>query len=140
MNQIALDFIRQHEGCRLRAYADVGGIFTCGWGSTGSDIHADTVWSQEQADARLEQDVARFETAVASLVKVVITDNQMAALVSFAFNLGVHALATSTLLRLLNNGDKLGAAAQYVRWDRAGGVEVPGLLKRRHDEADLFLS
>lgn len=140
MNQIAVEFIKSHEGCRLEAYADTGGIATCGWGSTGPDIHMDTVWTQEQADARLEQDVARFEAAVDNLVKVEITENQQAALISFAYNLGSHALAGSTLLKRLNANDYVGAAAEFQRWDRAGGREIPGLLKRRHDEADLFLS
>lgn len=140
MNETALAFIKAHEGCRLTAYADLGGMWTCGWGSTGSDIHPGTVWTQEHADARLADDVGRFEVAVSQIVNVQVTDNQMAALVSFAYNLGVHALAGSTLLRLVNQRDFVGAAAQFQRWDRAGGREVPGLLQRRHDEADLFLT
>lgn len=140
MNQIAAQFIKEHEGCRLKAYADTGGLSTIGYGATGPDIHPGSVWTQEHADMRLGEDVARFEKAVNELVTVPITENQRAALISFAFNLGAHALAGSTLLRKLNEGDKLGAAAEFVRWDRAGGREVPGLLRRRHNEADLFLS
>lgn len=140
MNQTAAQFIKEHEGCRLTAYADTGGVFTVGYGATGPDIHPGTVWDQAHAETRLAEDVARFEKAVNELVTVPITDNQRAALVSFAFNLGAHALAGSTLLRKLNAGDKPGAAAEFIRWDRAGGVEVPGLLRRRHNEADLFLS
>ncbi len=140
MNQTAAQFIRQHEGCKLTAYADTGGVFTCGWGATGPDIHPGTTWTQAQADARLEQDVERFERAVDELVKVPITDNQRAALTSFAFNLGAHALAGSTLLRKLNAGDMVGAAAEFQKWDRAGGKEVPGLLKRRQEESAIFLA
>lgn len=140
MNQTAGQFIKEHEGCRLKAYADTGGVFTIGYGATGPDIHPGTTWTQEHAETRLAEDVARFEKAVDELVTVPITDNQRAALISFAFNLGAHALAGSTLLKKLNAGDKMGAAAEFIRWDRAGGVEVPGLLRRRHNEADLFLS
>lgn len=140
MNQIALDFIRSHEGCLLTAYQDIGGMMTCGWGSTGPDIHQGTIWTQEQANARLEQDVARFQAAVDDLVKVSISQNQEAALISFAYNLGAHALASSTLLRKLSAGDMAGAAAEFQRWDHAGGREVLGLLKRRQDEAALFLA
>lgn len=140
MNAPAAQFIREHEGCRLKAYADTGGVFTVGYGATGTDIHPGTVWTQAQCELRLEEDVTRFERAVNDLVTVPINDNQRAALISFAFNLGAHALAGSTLLKKLNAGDKMGAAAEFVRWDRAGGVEVPGLLRRRHNEADLFLS
>jgi lysozyme len=147
MNQIALDFIKEHEGCSLTAVWDVNG-WACGYGSHGPDVHEGTVWSQEQATARLAQDVARFEAAVDNVVKVPITENQQAALISFAYNLGIFALAgdpkhgtpPSTLLRLLNAGDKLGAASQFIRWIHVGNKEVPGLIKRRHDEADLFLA
>ncbi len=138
MNQIALEFIKEHEGCSLKAFFDVNG-WACGYGSHGADVHEGTTWTQEQADARLEQDAQRFEDAVNALVKVPITQNQQAALTSLCYNIGAKALTSSTLLRALNAGDKMMAAAQFVRWVHIGNQEIPGLIKRRHDEADLFL-
>jgi GH24 family phage-related lysozyme (muramidase) len=73
-------------------------------------------------------------------VKVSVTQNQFDALVDFVFNLGQGKFAGSTLLRGLNAGDFSGAAAEFVKWDHAGGQVVPGLLRRRLAEAQLFQS
>ncbi len=137
---IAAQFVKAHEGCKLTAYKDLGGIWTCGWGATGPDIHEGTVWSQEAADARLLSDLANAQAGVRRQMKVAIALNQEAALVSFVFNLGESRLKDSTLLHLLNQGDELGAAEQFPRWSNAGGRKIKGLLKRRFEEAALFLT
>jgi lysozyme len=67
-----------------------------------------------------------------------LTQNQFDALVDFVFNIGGGNFGTSTLLRKVNASDFLGAAAEFLRWDRLHGVEVPGLLRRRQAEANLF--
>lgn len=139
MNQIAAQFIKAHEGCKLAAYRDSAGIWTIGYGATGPEVHEGAVWTQQQADARLESDIARFEAGVKRCVKVPLSDKQAAALISFAFNLGEASLASSTLLTMLNQGDVIEAAKQFHRWDKAGGHELKGLLIRRFDEASLFL-
>lgn len=72
-------------------------------------------------------------------VKVKLTQNQFDALVSFVYNVGVGAFRTSTLLRKLNNGDYVGAAAEFKRWKFGGGKELPGLVRRRKAEEQLFL-
>ena len=128
MNQTAIDFIKAAEGCTLEAVWDVNG-WACGYGEHGDDIHENTSWSQEYADARLALRVEKFRIAVDALVKTPINENQEAALTSLAYNIGAAALASSTLLRLLNSGDKFGAAAQFIRWDRSGGVELPGFVE-----------
>lgn len=146
----AIDLIKQFEGCakrmpdgRLRAYPDPGtggAPWTIGWGSTGRDIVPGTVWTQEQADARLASEVAEKAAGVERLVTVPLTDNELAALISFSYNVGVSALAGSTLLRLLNAGaPKESVAEQFGRWTKAAGKELPGLVKRRAAEKALFL-
>ena len=140
VNEAGLALIREFEGCRLDAYLCPAGIPTIGYGATGPDIRMGMVWTQEQADARLVEDLARFAAGVERLVQVDLTDNQFAALVSFAYNVGLGALRDSTLLRKLNAGDYLGAADQLPRWARAGGRIMPGLTRRRAAERDLFLS
>ncbi|MDU2883127.1 MAG: lysozyme, partial [Enterobacter sp.] len=62
------------------------------------------------------------------------------ALVDFAYNLGVKALEGSTLLKKLNAGDYAGAAAEFPKWNKAGGKVLPGLVKRREAERTLFLA
>ena len=96
--------------------------------------------TQEQAEQWLQEDVQIAVDAVNRLVTVELTQNQFDALVDFTFNLGTGSLQNSTLLRLLNASNYTGAANEFERWDKAGGQTLPGLLKRRQAERDLFNS
>ena len=138
MSAKALDLIKNFEGCRLTAYDDGFGIFTIGYGHTGPGVVKGLTITQEQADDLLAGDVRSANATLNRLVAVPLTDNQRAALISFVFNVGSQAFKTSTLLRLLNSGDYTAAAAQFERWNKAGGVEVRGLTRRRLAEAALF--
>lgn len=136
-SRAGLDLIKTFEGCRLEAYGDVAGVLTLGFGHTGPDVHAGMEITQEQADILLAQDLEEAEEVVGRLTRsVTLNQNQFDALISFEFNTG--ALAHSTLLKqiLMHNFD--GAAKEFVRWDHAGGVEVPGLFRRRSAEQALF--
>lgn len=135
-----IDFIKAHEGCALTAYQDGGGIWTIGYGHTGNVHEGDTI-TQDQADALLVADCEPAEDAIDSKVTVPLNTNQYDALGSFTFNIGVENFENSTLLKLLNAGDYQGAADQFGRWvhDAAGNVE-PGLVRRREDEKELFLT
>jgi len=139
-NPIALQFIRDHEGCELVAYPDATGIPTVGYGQTGPDIFIGTVWTQDQANAALEKTVAKVESDVRRLLgDTILSTEQMAAVISLTYNVGAGAFSSSTLLTLLKGKDWLAAAKQFERWDRAGGAELKGLLIRRFEEAVLFL-
>lgn len=133
-----ITLVKSSEGLKLVAYKCPAGIWTNGYGHTGPDVTPGMVITQAQADALLARDLERFETGVARLVKVPLNQNQFDALVCFSFNLGLGALQGSTLLRLLNAGDYAGAAAQFPRWNKAGGKELPGLTRRRAAEQSLF--
>jgi GH24 family phage-related lysozyme (muramidase) len=76
---------------------------------------------------------------VLGLVKVPLNSNQFSALVSFSFNVGTGNLQTSTLLKKLNALDYTGAADEFLKWAKAKGQELPGLVRRRKAERDLFL-
>lgn len=134
-----LALIKQFEGCCLTAYRCPAGVWTIGWGFTHG-VKPGQVMTQAEADARLLKEYQAYEAKVRRLVKVPLTANQLGALVSFAFNVGVGALGSSTLLRLLNAGNYQGAAAQFARWNKAGGRALAGLIRRRSAEARLFLS
>jgi lysozyme len=82
--------------------------------------------------------VRKFEAGVKRLVKVPLAQGQFDALVSFSFNVGLGALGSSTLLRKLNAGDYRGAAAEFPRWNKAGGKVYEGLTRRRAAERSLF--
>lgn len=132
--------IKSFEGCELEAYPDPGTggePWTIGWGHTGGVKPGDVI-TAEEADDLFDNDTDRFEAAVDLLTGGVATDNQFAALVSFAYNVGAGALKTSTLLRLHNEGDYAGAAAQFARWNKAAGQVLKGLTRRRAAEAELY--
>lgn len=134
-----LELIKRHEGLRLKAYTCSAGVWTIGYGHTGPDVTPDLLITKEHADRLLAEDVADAEKGVFTRLKTPPTQNQFDAMVSLAFNIGVGAFAKSTVLRLYNAGDTLGASKAFALWNKAGGKENKGLLKRRLAEAELFL-
>jgi lysozyme len=128
------------EQCRLVAYWDaLGKVWTIGWGHTRGVAQGLTC-IQAQADAWLPEDMALCEADVNSHVTVPLTQNEFDALCDFSFNLGCEALNSSTLLKQLNAGNYKAAAAEFQKWDHAGGQVVAGLLTRRLAEQDVFES
>lgn len=139
-SQTGVNLTKRFEECRLTAYQDVRGIWTIGWGHTGPEVCEGLTWTQEQADAALIKDTAWATTVVNEDVNVPLTQGEFDALVDFVFNAGSGNFRGSTMLKLLNEGDYAGAAAQFDRWNYAGGKEVAGLLRRRQDEEAEFNS
>ncbi|MBF0428522.1 MAG: lysozyme [Magnetococcales bacterium] len=145
--QAAVDLIKNAEGCYLTAYYCPAGVPTIGYGHTKGVTPADVAQkktiTQAEADALLGQDLALVSEQVAHYVNVGLSDEQHGALVSFTFNLGVGNLAASTLLKKLNRGDYLGAADEFGKWVKATvngkKITLPGLVKRRAAEKNLFL-
>ena len=134
-----LSLIKKYEGCRTNAYKCPAGVWTIGYGHT-KGVSQGMMISHRDADKLLEEDLKYFESAVSSAVTVPINQNQFDALVSLAFNIGVGAFDKSTLLARLNSKNYRGAAEQFLRWTRGGGKVLPGLVKRRQEERELFLS
>jgi lysozyme len=133
-----LALTKRFEGLSLTAYPDAAGIWTIGYGHTGPGVHQGLTITEHDANLFLESDIARAVTAVNRLVTAPILQNHFDALVDFAFNLGVAALAGSTRLRSVNAEDFAAAAAEFPRWDHVKGRIIPGLLRRRQAEAHLF--
>lgn len=133
-----LTIIKIFEALRLRAYLCPAGIPTIGWGHTRGVKMGDTC-TYLQAEQWLREDCRDAERAVNARVKVPLTQNQFDALVSFVFNVGGGAFASSTMLRKLNAGDYVGAAEQFPRWNKSGGKVLRGLTLRREREQNLFL-
>ncbi|MDB9529196.1 lysozyme [Oscillatoria sp. CS-180] len=144
INRDGLRIIKHFEGLELRAYQDSVGVWTIGYGHTSAagppTVYAGQTITEAEAEAILKKDLGIFENGVRDVVTVPLNSNQFSALVSFSFNVGVGALRTSTLLRLLNTGDYQGAADQLPRWVKAGGETLLGLVRRRDAERALFLS
>lgn len=130
--------IKTFEGLSLTAYLDPVGIWTIGYGHTAPWIKSGDWIYREEADEILKEDLLEAEQAVARSVAVPLTQNQFDALVSFTFNVGPGAFRSSTLLRLLNMANYLAASAQFPRWIYAGKITLPGLVRRRIAERQLF--
>jgi lysozyme len=138
-SQAGVELIKGFEGVRLNAYDDGIGVATIGVGHING-VHMGDVITEDQADDYLRDDLGSAEAAVNRLVKVPLDQSKFDALVSFTFNLGAGALASSTLLKKLNSGDVDGAADEFLRWTKAGGRIMAGLTKRRISERMLFLT
>ena len=139
MNQQSINFIKKYEGCKLSAYRCPANVWTIGYGHT-KKVRAGQKITQAQAEKLLQEDLAVFEQGVNDLSTVELTENQCAALVSFAYNLGLAALKKSTLLKKLNAADFSGAADEFLKWDNVNGKPLKGLTARRGAERTLFLT
>ncbi|NEQ42646.1 MAG: lysozyme [Leptolyngbya sp. SIOISBB] len=143
INAAGLELIKHFEGRELRAYQDSVGIWTIGYGHTSAagppQVRAGMTITEQGAEDILKKDLELFENGVRDRVKVSMNSNQFSALVAFSFNVGLGALGSSTLLRKLNGGDYREAADQLLRWVKAGGATLPGLVRRRDAERALFL-
>lgn len=139
---VCYELIMHFEGLRLAAYYDSVNVVTIGIGTTryedGSKVKITDKITKERALQLLEHDMTKFAQAVNRLVRVNIHQHHFDALVSFAYNVGIGNLETSTLLKKLNKGDFDGAAAEFPRWNKAGGRELAGLTRRREAERVLF--
>lgn len=136
----ASDLLKSFEGCRLTAYQDQGGIWTVGYGCTGADIGPGTVWTQERADAELLLRVNKLQDIILHALQVHVTPQQLAALVSLAYNIGPGAFLRSTVLRELNSKDFKAAADAFLLWNRVRGKVNEGLARRREAERAVFLT
>lgn len=139
INEQGLALIKEFEGCKLQAYLCPAGVPTIGYGHTRSATMGQVI-TETEADALLREDLKDAEESVNQLVAAPINDNQFSALTSFVFNVGSGAFERSTLLSMLNAGAGADTiAAQFLRWNKANGEELPGLTRRRHAERALFL-
>lgn len=138
INDEGLALIKQWEGLRLTAYRCAAGVLTIGYGSTGPHVTEGMKITKAKAEKLLLKDLERFEAAIERLVTVPLNDNQFAALVSWAFNVGEGAVAKSTLIRKLNAEDYDAVPGELARWNKAGGKVLAGLSNRRAAEAGLW--
>lgn len=148
--------LKHHEGVRNKPYRDVVHLWTVGVGRLMYPQQVNLsmierklfplkeednrVFSDEEVSELLRQDLRRFELGVLRLCPRAATDNQYRALISFAFNVGLGNLQRSGLRMKHNRGDYDEAAQEFLKWNKAGGKVFAGLVRRRKDEAALYLS
>ena len=137
ISEEGISLIKHFEGCGLEAYQDSIGIWTIGFGTIKGVKEGDKI-NQDEAEHLLQEEMPEYEGYINDMVKVPLEQNQFDALCSWVFNLGPKNLQESTLLKLLNAGDYHTTPEQIKRWNKAGGVILGGLVKRREAEANLF--
>jgi lysozyme len=138
--------IQEFEGLRLTSYLCSAGVATIGYGATyyqdGSKVKLGQTITRDQADQLLKDHLKQFEGSVLGLLNTTkVNQNQFDALVSFCFNLGAGNLAKSQLLRFVKANPKdPKIAAEFLKWNRAGGEVSRGLVRRRKKEAELYFA
>jgi len=137
------EIIRSFEGYSAKAYRCSAGVLTCGWGCTGPDILADTVWTEEYAKERFMKEIDLYCEKLTKCLPSNITKNRFLACLSLSYNIGLPAFQSSTLLKCLKINDYGGAAEQFLVWDKItlNGKKIMnrGLHERRKKEQALFL-
>lgn len=138
-----LSVIRKHEGLRLRAYLCPAGVWTIGYGNTfyenGTKVKQGDVITRDRADALLLMVATQMLSRIRPMITSPVNQNQLSALLSFTYNVGVDAFRRSTLLRKVNaNPNDPTIRDEFQRWTKAKGVTLPGLIARRIDEANLY--
>ena len=138
-SQTGVELIKKYEGVRLTAYRDSVGIWTIGYGHTAGVEQGMTI-TAEKAEWLLKEDLKIYENYVKQYVKVPLNQNEFDSLVSFTYNVGSGNFQKSVLLTKLNSGLRAAAADEFTKWVYAGGVKLNGLIKRRAEERELFLT
>jgi lysozyme len=151
-----IEMVKHHEGVRLRPYRCPALLWTVGVGHVIDARHIgvkleerktlpipdgwDRTLSMDEVNKILSEDLGRFEAGVFRLCPNGLTLGRFGALVSFAFNVGLGNLQRSSIRMKHNRGEYEEAAEAFMMWTKAGGKELPGLVKRRRDEKSLYLS
>ena len=145
ISNAGIELIKRFEGVRSRPYRDCIGLWTVGVGHLIGDGKSlpeswNKVFTKEEIDALLIQDLSRFERGITVQLPVPLKQCEYDALCSFAFNLGLGTLQRSTIRQALLRGDKVAAIESLLKYNKAGGKVLKGLDNRRKDEAALFNS
>ena len=146
LDKSGYDLIKSFEGLSLKPYKCSAGIATIGFGNTYYENNvkvqmSDAVITKQRAEDLLKLNADRFAVKVSNIVHKPINQNQFNALVSFAYNVGSGALASSTLLKLVNiNPNDAMIAKEFLKWNKAGGKPIQGLTNRRIKESALYFT
>jgi lysozyme len=137
----AIACVSTFEGLRTVAYRDPIGIPTVCFGETRGVKMGDS-YTVAQCKEMLGDGLKEFETGMRACMKQPdqVPSGAYVASLSFTWNVGIGAFCKSTLVRKLNSGDTTGACNELLKWDRAAGIRLPGLTKRRVAERALCLN
>jgi lysozyme len=135
--------IKKFEGYMSKAYADAKGVWTIGYGNTfyadGTPVKPGDTITKSEAEKLFSEVLGQFASDVADAVRVEVNKCQFDALVSFTYNVGIGNLKKSTLLKKVNaDPEDESIRTEFNKWNKSGGKTLPGLIKRRKDEADYY--
>ncbi len=138
--EIAAPYVAEWEGMKCEAYQDAVGVWTIGCGHT-KDVKPGDVVTRAEAMMMLVDDLKETIDGLAPHVRVPVTEGQFIALTSLAFNIGVEGLVGGCpkLMAALNAEDWKACAKEFLDVDKAGGIRLSGLTRRRREETELFL-
>lgn len=143
INQAGLELIKDFEGLKLKAYLCPAGVPTIGYGHTRTVTHDDVkngkTITKAEAERLLAEDLIEFTFGVYGMLKRQANENELSAMVSLAYNIGLAGFKRSSVLRAFNAGDPNAAARAFALWNKSKGKVLPGLTRRRAAEAALFL-
>jgi lysozyme len=146
INQAGLDLIKKWEGWRSKAYKDIAGVWTIGYGHTSRAgppvVKPGMQISKATGESMLRKDLRQYEEAVQLSIghDAPCTDNQFAAMTSLCYNIGPTAFKRSSVAKYMRNREPRTASTRFAPWNKAGGKKVRGLVNRRRDERRLFLT
>jgi lysozyme len=135
-----LEFIGEFEGFRGKAYLCPAGYPTIGFGHVIKDNEYLTILTEEEALLLLKKDLKYIEAILNKLIKVNLSETQYIALCSLAYNIGCGAFQRSSLRQKVNREEFEEVPLEFLKWVRVRGRILPGLVKRRIAEAELFSS
>lgn len=137
ISEEGISLIKKFEGCKLRTYLDAVDVPTIAYGRT-KDVKIGDICTQQQAEDWLEEELVEYEGYVEKAVTVPLEQHHFDSLVSWTYNLGPSNLTRSSMLRVLNASDYDNVPEQIMRWNKAGGRVLAGLVRRREAEAEMF--
>ena len=136
-----LEIIKKYEGFSSQAYKCPAGVWTVGWGHTGRDINKDTILTREEAELMLKKDVANLQEQILFLLDGKPSMNELDALTSLCYNIGLGAFKKSRLLKRINlkeNGELI--SKEWIEFNKVNSKVVKGLLRRRAEEICLYFT
>lgn len=139
ISESGISLIKQYEGFSSKAYRCPAGVISIGFGHTAPELTMKDTITRAKAEEVLKSDLKWAQAVVNDNVKVDLTQPQFDALCSLVYNIGQNSFEKSTLLKVLNKGDYESVPAQFSRWNKAGGKVIPGLVRRRQAESELWL-
>ncbi len=136
-----LEIIKKYEGFSSQAYKCPAGVWTVGYGHTGRDVYEGVTITEKEASLLLEKEIRKLEEEVLVYLDNKPSINELDALTSLVYNVGLGAFKKSRLLKRINakdNGELI--SKEWIEFNKVNGKVVKGLIRRRAEEICLYFT